>query len=1094
MHSVLRRTSIRLRPSPSLLAIPLIASRSLTSTRSLPSPKKGDDQHDGTSTTPSLAARLREKRGDTSSPLSPSSASEAAESRPSHVFPDPAIVKTGKGESAVLLPSKQQAEREEKWDEIVKARKENRKARSKRRRAEEWQKQQHGKKLREEKKKAVEAQAAGKEEKGAKEGNEEQVAEEGAAEGEKASSEHKVTSEGAKMSLKRPASTQRYLDRLSRDDQRIDSTVSQAFARRHPRLEDGPRKELKALYKELLSLRKIRVLWPELPLERQAREAERFEPELRAEALEKRAARQEATLADQPALPLLQPAEQNAGPSDFGLATVEATLHADRSKEIQRNAMKRAKAAWPAELKKIRAQYNVTAQEIRRRLNLTPLPKRLALAPSDKEAIMVEMADTLDLSAKKPDGERSAENDTARTKEKKEGREAKKERAAEPDQAAEGGKGRSGRPARRVGGAAAAAAAGSTAASSRYSFYAALQPSSDPVPPPPPRDLSSYPFVLSPSSVPFTPHPSPLGDVPIATLAHSLDRVLFNPGVHFLRDPRTGVYNFDPSILENVPKVDEFAFDKLPQYVTSSKDEILRGITESEGRMFAGSTSSTVGMLCQIYFWLSKGKKVNLEMLSGVFRDMDRDFSMGQKLPVSVVLHHDNGRYAIDADKSFDAGIDQNILAHYGHLMEKLLTTDGKEFQRFLVDAEDPAPSEADHRQAYHYALTDHLVLRSQLDAHNPHLPNKTFDLKTRGTVAIRQDRLNFEESAGYVIDRVRGPWESFEREYYDLIRSAFLKYQFQARIGHMDGVLVAYHATARFYGFQYVPISEMDEALFGNSVTGEQCFRLALGVLERGLQEAAACYPGESVNVTWAADVDDDVLRLFVSPQREVEAFKVEKAKEDEAEVEPAEGGSNDASTAAAQDSATTSPVDGFASKLPMTLLEIRGTSYLDGRPYYSPVTIPPPRIRDGEAEPTSSVWQLGFKVTKSTGNDLDPSTPEPVPAHRIASLFAATRRFQTMFSTLALPTGVSVNDVKEAAKQAEEAGVELDPSDLSVRFPAIEGVEYRGPSRAVKDLRKKAREGEKRRVEEEERRRALHGEKQRRVQVVSHVEVVEE
>lgn len=42
-------------------------------------------------------------------------------------------------------------------------------------------------------------------------------------------------------------------------------------------------------------------------------------------------------------------------------------------------------------------------------------------------------------------------------------------------------------------------------------------------------------------------------------------------------------------------------------------------------------------------------------------------------------------------------------------------------------------------------AQTDHLVLRSQLDAHNEHLPNKTFDLKTRGTVAIRQDRLNYE-------------------------------------------------------------------------------------------------------------------------------------------------------------------------------------------------------------------------------------------------------------------------------------------------------------------------------------------------------------
>jgi len=40
------------------------------------------------------------------------------------------------------------------------------------------------------------------------------------------------------------------------------------------------------------------------------------------------------------------------------------------------------------------------------------------------------------------------------------------------------------------------------------------------------------------------------------------------------------------------------------------------------------------------------------------------------------------------------------------------------------------------------------MVLRSQLDAVHEHLPgNGTFDLKTRGTVAIRQDRLNYEVS-----------------------------------------------------------------------------------------------------------------------------------------------------------------------------------------------------------------------------------------------------------------------------------------------------------------------------------------------------------
>lgn len=165
---------------------------------------------------------------------------------------------------------------------------------------------------------------------------------------------------------------------------------------------------------------------------------------------------------------------------------------------------------------------------------------------------------------------------------------------------------------------------------------------------PPLRDLSSYQHVLSPASTQFVAHPAPY-DVPVARLAHSLDRVLFNPGVHFLRDPRTGVYNFMRATLEHVPKIEEFMFDKLPQYVTSSRDETLKEIAKSQERRFVGSTSSTVGMLCQvrfagaiapslspsadpradsacwqIYFWLSKGKKVNLDMLSSGWQSMVR--------------------------------------------------------------------------------------------------------------------------------------------------------------------------------------------------------------------------------------------------------------------------------------------------------------------------------------------------------------------------------------------------------------------------------------------------------------------------------------
>ncbi|GAA5861279.1 hypothetical protein JCM3774_002252 [Rhodotorula dairenensis] len=587
----------------------------------------------------------------------------------------------------------------------------------------------------------------------------------------------------------------------------------------------------------------------------------------------------------------------------------------------------------------------------------------------------------------------------------------------------------------------------------------------------PPRELSSYQHVLSPASTAFVEHPSPY-QVPVATLAHSLDRVLFNPGVHFLRDPRSGVYNFTRDTLENVPKISEFDFAKLPQYVTSSKDEALKEIAASQDKMFSGSTSSTVGMLCQIYFWLSKGKQVHLDMLSRGWQYMNRDFSMGQKLPVSVILRYENGRYAIDADKSFDPTNGSNVLADYGHLMEKLLTTEAGEFKRFLHGAEDPAPSEADHRQAYHYSLTDRMVLRSQLDATNDHLPNKTFDLKTRGTVAIRQDRLNYEESAGYTIDRLQGEWESFEREYYDLIRSAFLKYQFQARIGGMDGIFVAYHSTARFFGFQYLPISVMDEALFGTSETGEQVFRLALGTLERVLDEAIKCYPEQSVNVTWAANLETDVLRVFVAPQQEIE--RVEARSTEPRAIEDGE--------ATAPEASEPEPVQQVPE---MTLLELRGTNYVDGEAQAHPVTIVADRGPPGSSPPT---WQVGFDIVKSTGAEGDAVSRE-----QIATYFADTRSFQRMFSSLALPTGISPADVQAAAERAQEAGVELDEADLSVRFPLGEGIEYRGPSKPVKILRRKAREGEERRRADEKRRLEEGGGREKIVEVKSFIEVRE-
>lgn len=42
-----------------------------------------------------------------------------------------------------------------------------------------------------------------------------------------------------------------------------------------------------------------------------------------------------------------------------------------------------------------------------------------------------------------------------------------------------------------------------------------------------------------------------------------------------------------------------------------------------------------------------------------------KTFSMGQRLPVSIIMHFKNGRYAIDSDKSIDLTSDSNVLGEY---------------------------------------------------------------------------------------------------------------------------------------------------------------------------------------------------------------------------------------------------------------------------------------------------------------------------------------------------------------------------------------------------------------------------------------------
>ena len=291
--------------------------------------------------------------------------------------------------------------------------------------------------------------------------------------------------------------------------------------------------------------------------------------------------------------------------------------------------------------------------------------------------------------------------------------------------------------------------------------------------------------------------------------------------------------------------VNEFDFDALKEYITSSRDQSLKRLAEAYGKRFVGSTSSMTGALAHFHFLLSQWRSINTSMLSKTFPDTLLSFTELQRSPSAIFLRWQDGSYAIDADKQFDSA---NILMMLGKSMEKLLTLDTGEFERYRKsNPEQVTAEERNAPESFHYTTMGDFLMRSQLDAFDARLPGTgMFDLKTRAVVSIRMQPTNHEEGVGYQIKTGQGEWESFEREYYDMIRAAFLKYSLQVRMGRMDGIFVAYHNTDRIFGFQYISIEEMDLSLHGQRDTsvGDQEFKLSLELLNKVLDKATKKYP----------------------------------------------------------------------------------------------------------------------------------------------------------------------------------------------------------------------------------------------------------
>lgn len=298
----------------------------------------------------------------------------------------------------------------------------------------------------------------------------------------------------------------------------------------------------------------------------------------------------------------------------------------------------------------------------------------------------------------------------------------------------------------------------------------------------------------------------------IPRLAHNLDKALFSPGVHFLQDPRTRVYNFPP-FLKKIMEYDNFDASALPPFVTVSKDEKVKKLAMKHKKKYYSSTSSMTSSMIQFYFLLNNypyetTERFDFEVMNGM---------IVQKPAMLMVKKRSNNLYSIEADRSTDNEI---LLSAMGHCLEALLTTEESEFKNRYEKKNKTTHLKQQDESAYNYSTYGNFLMRSQLDCIDPHLPgNGTFDIKTRAACSVRNNSRDPNVSSNkYQIWKLNGEYESFEKEFKDLIRTgALLKYLFQARIGQMDGIYLAYHNVNTFFGFQYLPLEALDNIFYGS-------------------------------------------------------------------------------------------------------------------------------------------------------------------------------------------------------------------------------------------------------------------------------------
>lgn len=393
----------------------------------------------------------------------------------------------------------------------------------------------------------------------------------------------------------------------------------------------------------------------------------------------------------------------------------------------------------------------------------------------------------------------------------------------------------------------------------------------------------TYPLDFTDTSILNIFHKEEKNKIP--KLNSTLEPMIAHKGIYRLNEMTSRISEKYHKYLTTILQPEQLHLDRIPEYTHPSRDKNLLKFAQMADCKLIMSTSSCSSFLSHIHYVISSFKEPNMSFLKNFYMSERNKFMNAQKKPFSNILRlidKDKDIWAIDSfPMVFEP--DHKILMDMGKILEKVYTMEPDHFNSVFSKKHSKASDKYEIESDYHrYMIVNkQIALRSQIDCQSSISgEDLIFEIKTRACAPIRYDVKNYQLYLDYSLDRLSGTICSYEREFYDLIRGAFLKYYFQLKIGCMDGAFVGYHNTRESFGFEYIKMETIEQVIFGGKTKANTSFAITTKILNEIVKQAINIIKHETfefVNMTFYADSYEKKLSIVLEPVNyiEYEAFR---------------------------------------------------------------------------------------------------------------------------------------------------------------------------------------------------------------------------